>query len=151
MACRQPKTAGAKMVKDTQHNIVPIAQDLTSRSIYIVDTFAATNLVRHLDDASTGGSSPFAVVQLVGLAGISDLYSGGSDGNKALYALTQTSPEIVPDARCRVAKIDLRQDTGFWELENPVAHVQYRDAVSIAPTPLTCDRARSSSRPAGVS
>jgi len=84
MACRQPKTAGAKMVKDTQHNIVPIAQDLTSRSIYIVDTFAATNLVRHLDDASTGGSSPFAVVQLVGLAGISDLYSGGSDTAAAL-------------------------------------------------------------------
>ncbi|MFI5103487.1 MAG: hypothetical protein ACHP79_01065, partial [Terriglobales bacterium] len=87
----------------SEHNIVPIARDFDNSSSYFIDTFAGTNVVQHLDDPTTGASSFFATLQYVGIAGISDLYFGGPQGSKALYALTQTSPAIVPGGKYRVA------------------------------------------------
>lgn len=98
-----------------QHNIVPIAQDFTNSSIYMVDTFAGTNVVQHLDDPTTGASSFFAVLQYEGIGGVTDLYFGRSDGSTALYALTPTNPGIVPDPRSRVAKIDANGTVQFFD------------------------------------
>jgi len=98
-----------------QHDIVPIARDFAGASIYMVDTFAATNVIRHLDDPHTGASSAFATLQYTGIAGISDLYLGRSNGSTALYALTQTSPETVPGGKSRVAKIDVDGTVRFFD------------------------------------
>jgi hypothetical protein len=117
-----------------QHNIVPIAQDFTNSSIYMVDTFAGSNVVRHLDDPTTGASSSFAVLQYEGIGGVSDLYYGRSDGSTALYALTPTSPDIVPDPRSRVAKIDANGTVQFFD--NPKLKVPWIfDVGSLAVAP----------------
>jgi hypothetical protein len=119
----------------TQHNIVPIAQDFTNGSIYMVDTFAGSNVIQHLDDPSLGASSPFATLQYAGIAGITDLYFGGPHGKKALYALTQTSTAVVPDGKYRVAKIDSTGAVQFFD--NPKLTVPFIfDVGSLAVAPM---------------
>ena len=118
-----------------QHNIVPIAEDFAGTSIFMVDTFAGTNVIRHLDDTLTGASSAFVTLQYPGIAGIVDLYFGGPHG-RTLYALTQTSPQIVPDGKYRIAKIS---STGTVEfLDNPKFTVPYVfDVGSVAVSSIT--------------
>jgi len=105
----------------TTHNVVQISRDFVNQSIYMVDTFAATNVIQHLDTPSTGASSPFAVLQYQGIAGISDLYFGGPSGSQALFALTQTDPSTnpCPVSGCayRVAKVDANGNSQF--IDNP--------------------------------
>lgn len=117
-----------------QHDIVPIAQDFTNDSIYMVDIFGSTNVIRHLDDPTTGASSPFATVAYIGIAGILDLCLGGSNGTKALYVLTQTDPVTVPDAQSRIAKIDPSGTVQFFD--DPHLKVPYAfDVGSLAVAP----------------
>ncbi|HEY6971994.1 MAG TPA: hypothetical protein VJA94_22475 [Candidatus Angelobacter sp.] len=119
-----------------QHKIIPIARDLSGRSIYIVDSFAGNNVIRHLDDILTGACSPFTVLQYPGMSGIVDMYCGGPRGHKALYALTATSPAIVPGANYRVAKIDPKGTIEF--IDNPKFTVTYLfDVGSVAVAPST--------------
>jgi len=117
-----------------EHEVVPIAQDFLDSSIYMVDIFAATNVVRHLDDPATGASSPFVTLQYEGIAGVTDLYCGRSNGSKALYALTQTNPGTVSDAKSRVAKIEADGTIQFFD--NPQLNVpRISDTGSIAAAP----------------
>jgi hypothetical protein len=114
-----------------EHDIVPIAQDFAGASIYMVDTFAATNVIRHLDDPLTGASSPFATLQYDGIAGISDLYMARSNGSTALYAFTQTNPQIVPGGKGRIARIDAGGTVRFFD--NPKLNVPWMfDVGSVA-------------------
>ncbi len=106
-------------------SIVPIARDFGNQSIYMVDTFGGTTTIRHLDDPSTGASSPFAAITFyTGIGGTSDLYFGGPSGSQALFALTQTDPAITPcfntgfnPCPYRVAKINSNGNVQF--LDNP--------------------------------
>ena len=117
-----------------QHNIVPIARDFANSSIYMVDTFAGTNVIRHLD-LSTGAGNAFVTLQYTGIAGITDLYFGGPARSEALYALTATSPQIVPGARNRVAKIDSTGAVQFFD--NPELIVPFIfDVGSLAVAPI---------------
>lgn len=101
----------------------------------MVDTFAGTNVIRHLDDPSTGASSPFVTLQYPGIAGISDLYFGGPIRREALYALTQTSPQIVPGGKYRVAKIDATGAVQFFD--NPELIIPFVfDVGSVAVAPI---------------
>ena len=102
-----------------QHEIVPIARDFADALIYMVDIFGSTNVIWHLNNPLTGASSGFAGVFYTGVAGITDLYFGGPEGSRALYALTATSPFItpcvVPGCANRVAKIDSTGTVTFFD------------------------------------
>jgi hypothetical protein len=93
-----------------QHEIVPIARDFLNLSIFGVDTWGGTNVVRHLDDPSTGAMPDFAIVYFSDVAGIADLYF--DTGTNMLFALAQRNPASGP---YRVAKIDAAGTQTFYD------------------------------------
>ena len=97
------------------HTVNAIAADFADQSIFFTDIHAGTNVVRHLDDPSTGVSSSFALISYSGVAGVIDLYFGGPAGSQALYALNHTAP--FAGGIARVARIDAGGSVTF--LDNP--------------------------------
>jgi alpha-tubulin suppressor-like RCC1 family protein len=90
--------------------IAPIATDQSGASIVFVDNLAGTNVLRHLDDASTGASNMLRIISTNGVAGLADLFTGGP--SQHTYALVQVSPVIAP--AYRVAELYANGTVSAW-------------------------------------
>ena len=84
-----------------QHEVSALTRDAGGSSIFFVDVFAGSNVIRRLTDAVTGANDQVTTISYNGAAGVQDLYYGGPAASAALYALSATSPGTGP---YRIAK-----------------------------------------------